>query len=105
MKLFIKNKQGVAIQLATIAPTRFELANLIGSQWFIVNNETYHVNQVYAVTTSNKTAAGAIVGGLIGLLLGPEGLIIGGALGGVLGNSDDQTDIRRVKLFNQSNVL
>ena len=105
MKLYVKNSLGTAIPLDVTASTRSELASIIGSPWFVLSNENYHVNQVYAVANTNNIAPGAIIGGLIGLLLGPEGLIIGGLIGGALGNTDDQKDLKKVQQFNQSKML
>lgn len=105
MKLYVKKSNGVVTPLNAVASTRNELATIIGSPWFTISNETFHVNQVYAVANAKNIGPGAIIGGLIGLLLGPEGLIIGGLLGGAIGNEDDQKDSKKVQQFNQSKVL
>ena len=41
---------------------------------------------------SDDTATGAVVGGLIGLLAGPFGLLLGAAAGGAIGNAVDAGD-------------
>jgi 5-methylcytosine-specific restriction endonuclease McrA len=37
---------------------------------------------------NNNTATGAIIGGTIGMLLGPGGAMLGAAIGGAIGNSN-----------------
>lgn len=105
MKLFVKDKiSNTRIPLNILASTRNELANIIGSSWFSLHGQQYHVHEVVAETDSNNTAAGAIVGGLIGMLGGPAGILLGGALGGALGNENDKSESEKVRRFNQSRV-
>lgn len=105
MKLFVRDKiSGTKIYLNILASTRSELAHIIGSTWFSLHGQQYHVHEVVAETESNSTAAGAVVGGLIGILGGPVGVLIGGALGGALGNENDKTEAGKVSRFNQSRV-
>jgi hypothetical protein len=105
MKLFVRDKiSNNKIYLNIHAWTRSELANVIGSSWFSMHEQQYHVHEVVAESDSNSTVAGAFVGGLIGILGGPIGVLIGGALGGALGNESDKTEIKSVSRFNQSRV-
>jgi hypothetical protein len=105
MKLFVWDKiSGTKIYLNILASTRSELAKIIGSTWFSLHGQQYHVHEVIAETDSNSTVAGALIGGLIGVLGGPIGVLIGGALGGALGNENDKTEIYKVSRFNQSRV-
>ena len=105
MKLFVRDKiSNNKIYLNILAATRSELANVIGSPWFSLHGQQYHVHEVVAETDSNSTAAGAVVGGLIGILGGPIGVLIGGALGGALGNESDKTETNSVLRFNQSRI-
>lgn len=104
MKLYVTDNLNNKIYLNTLATTRSELANIIGSPWFYLNNQRFHVHQVVAESESNSIAAGAVVGGLIGLLGGPIGVLLGGTLGGALGNEDDKTELNKVNRFNHSRV-
>lgn len=101
MKLYV-NQSGTKAYLDLNVASRQELARSIGSPWFNLNGNVYHVNEVNAETTINATATGAVVGGLIGLLGGPLGALLGGVVGGAIGNSDDNKDSLIVKRFNQS---
>lgn len=101
MKLFITTGAGEKIYLRLIAATRSELATQIGSPWFTINDRTYHVRDVKA-ETSNSTATGAVVGGMIGILLGPVGIIGGSLIGGLLGNESDKGETQAVNYFNSS---
>src|SRR5580704_15671056 len=97
MKLYVwdgANQQKVNLNL--LASSRNELANLIGSQWFSLNGRNFHVNNVIAEAETNSTAAGAVVGGLIGLLAGPIGILAGGLLGGAMGSEGDKAEVQRV---------
>lgn len=76
--------------------------DLIGASDFIVDNEEYNVNKVVAETDSSNTAAGAILGGVIGLIGGPIGVISGSTIGGIIGNSSDKEDVKKVSIFNNS---
>ena len=105
MKLFVVDKTtNQKVNLNLLASTRGELVRLIGSPWFTFNGHNYHVNNVFAVADSNDTITGAIVGGVIGLLAGPIGIIAGGLLGGAIGNGGDKTEISNVDNFNSSKV-
>jgi hypothetical protein len=103
MKLYVVNNNKREY-LNLVANTRQELADIIGSPWFIFNNKQYHVHQVVATSETNNTAAGAVIGGIIGLLGGPFGVLVGGTLGGALGNSGDTNEAAKVNRFNQSTV-
>lgn len=106
MKLYVKSKNDnlTKIHLDFIAPTRSELAVLIGSPWFQVQNLPYHVHEVLAEESESNTGAGAVIGGLIGLIGGPLGVLIGGTIGGAIGNESDKEEKAKVLKFNQSNL-
>lgn len=104
MKLFINTKLGKK-RINAVAATRGILANMIGSNWFMIDQETYSVEDVYAEEDDNSTAAGAIIGGLIGLIAGPAGVVGGGVIGGLIGSDNDNKDSRKVSIFNNSRVL
>lgn len=105
MKLFVRDRvTQQKINLNLLASTRNELANFIGSPWFTLNGQSFHVNNVVAETDINNTASGAVVGGLIGLIGGPIGILAGGLIGGLLGNEGDKGEIQKVNYFNSSKV-
>jgi hypothetical protein len=63
----------------------------------------YYTSQdVMAESGTPATLGGAAIGGLIGLLGGPLGLILGGATGAFLGASSDADEEKHVKKFNRS---
>jgi len=103
MRLYVKDKFGKKIPLDISARTRRELANKIGKSFFIGNNR-YYVNNVYAEPDNNDTAAGTIIGGLIGLLGGGIGVLIGGVAGGLIGGIRDNDERDNVSRFNRSRI-
>ena len=84
------------------ARTRRELARKIGSISFVTDGEYYDVNEVWAESSSNDTAGGAALGGLIGLIGGGAGVVVGGILGGLVGGLKDQEEKKMVQQFNSS---
>jgi len=102
MKLFVTNSSNQSVYLNLSASSRQELMQKIGSTFFYLQGENYHVNDVVAIKDSSNTSAGALIGGLIGLLEGPIGVLIGGAMGGLIGNSSDEEESRKVNAFNNS---
>ncbi len=106
MKLFVLNTAtGQREFLNVVVASRQELANYIGSPWFNLNGNQYHVHQVIAIPEKNNSTAGAVIGGLIGLLGGPYGALAGGVIGGALGLEGDKSEDQKVNYFNQSSVL
>lgn len=65
-------------------------------------NKYFSRNDVHAEAETNSMMGGAALGGLIGALAGPEGIIIGGFIGGLLGANADSEEQRRVRRFEQS---
>ena len=107
MKLFILDRNtNKKVYLTHLAPTRSELANLIGSPSFTVNGETYHVNNVVAESNVDPTVGGSLVGAAIGsvIFLG-VGTLAGGFLGGLLGNENRKSELNKVNYFNHSKYL
>jgi hypothetical protein len=101
MRLYVRNSLNEKIVLDVLAPSRDQLANKIGADFF-VKGEPYSVNDVLAEPSGNDTAGGAIVGGLIGLLGGGAGVIVGGFIGGLLGNKSDNNEKIKIINFNES---
>jgi len=95
------------IILQSAAKTRRELALQWGNN-FTINclhchfQVYYSVQDVFAETISNNAPGAAIIGGLIGLLIGPEGALIGSAIGGGIGYKIDEIEKKMVESFNNS---
>lgn len=107
MKLYIISKLGNGkIYLDTTASTRSELASKLGRSVFSLGNEgKIHVDDVIAECDSTLNAGmGAAIGGGIGMLLGPIGILIGAGIGGVFGNDTTNAEKIRVEKFNRSKV-
>lgn len=102
MKLYVINSINQKVYLNLVAPTRHALAYKIGNEFFNINGEVYSVWDVYAEGSSNSTAAGTVIGGLIGLLGGPIGLLTGGTIGALVGNNQDSEEKEKVNRFNRS---
>ena len=109
MKLYVESKSNnintssKRIYLDVVTKTRHELAKAIGSEWFILNNQQFHISDVFAEASSmNNTASSAVIGGLVGTLGGPFGIFLGSLIGGAIGNSSDEDEKEKVALFNNS---
>ena len=95
------------IILGSQAITRNQLAMEWGNDFMIVcpncnKASTHNVQNVQASGNTSSAASGAIIGGLIGLIFGPEGALIGSAIGGAGGLSKDEEARKKVERFNQS---
>ncbi len=105
MKLYVKDPDtGEKIFLDRSALTRHELALQLGSTAFNVNDKYFSVNNVLAEKSTDSTAMGMVIGGLLGLLGGTPGVLLGGVIGGALGNSGDSEEKKKVDLFNGSAI-
>lgn len=102
MKLFVNDTSGNKRYLNTIASTRNELVNKLGSEYLLIDSVTYHVSQVYAEKSSEAMAASTVIGGALGLVGGMAGVLIGGAFGALLGNESDKKEITSIDIFNRS---
>ena len=103
MRLFVRSGSH-KLYLTIVAPTRSELAQRLGSEWFTMgeHSHTFHVSNVEAEASASNVPAGAVVGGLIGLLAGPLGLLTGSIVGGAIGNNSDRNEIAQIQRFNNS---
>ena len=103
MRLFVKCKQcGNKIYLSSNAKNRIELPMLIILKCpsITCNREnTYWRNDVIAEPDLNA-ASGAILGAAFGLLLGPDGAVVGGLLGAAVGSRREKEDLEAVNRFN-----
>jgi len=105
MKLFVIDKQTKEKKyLGVSASSRGELFTILGSPSFVLESKVYHVNEVLAEMEDSNTTAGVIIGGLIGILGGPIGIITGATIGGMIGNSNDSTEKEKISAFNSSRV-
>jgi len=102
MKLYVKNQNNQKVYLNLTASTRQELADNIGGQTFYLGEDIYYVNDVFAESNTNNMAAGAVIGGTVGALGGPIGIIIGGIIGGLFGSNTGESEISKVRIFNES---
>lgn len=103
MRLYVKNSRGDKVHLDVSATSKRDLASKIGVQ-FQVQGEHYHINQVIAESSNNDTAGGAVVGGILGLIVGGAGMVVGGILGGLLGSSSDTKEQKNVQNFNSTKL-
>ena len=104
MRLYVRNKKNKKqkLYLRQKASTRNGLAKKLGKSRFTINGQIYTVNEVYAEPDQSETAAGAVIGGLLGLFGGPIGVIVGGAAGGLIGNGAETSDKELAFRFNKS---
>lgn len=103
MKLYVKDSNG-KVYIKETAPNRRILAAKIGSNRFTINGRQFRVADVKAEAEKSGTSTGVVVGGLLGLLAGPIGLIAGGALGGLIGSNNDVQEEEVVSNFNSSTL-
>lgn len=101
MKLYVKDQNNRKVFLNLSAPTKRDLAHLIGSENFYLKNRLYNISDVRA-ESDNSTTTGSIIGGVVGALAGPIGILIGGLIGGLIGNSADNDKKAEVNRFNNS---
>lgn len=84
------------IERRDISPSFTIICPKCNSQEFFSNRD------VYAEPDAPDATSGAIIGGLIGLLAGPEGAIIGAGIGAMIGAGTRERDQAAVRRFNQS---
>lgn len=104
MKLFVIDPANQRVYLNITAPTRRELATLIGGRRFYLSGHLYDISDVYAERQINNTITGLVVGGIVGAFGGPIGIIIGGFFGGLIGNTSDDNENSRIVRFNNSRL-
>ena len=89
--------------LSTKAKKRSELPSTFNLTCTFCQYITYYYPiDVFAESAKNTGAAGALVGGLIGLAAGGVGAIVGAAIGAALAGSQDKIEKDLAKGFNES---
>lgn len=103
MKLYIFDKRTKQKSyLRVVAPDRKELSRILGASMFVMDGSYYSVNEVHAEPSTDSTAVGGFLGGLIGVLGGAPGVIIGGMLGAIIGQNQTEKEKKEAELFNGS---
>lgn len=110
MKLFVRRCDtcGQKVYLNITAYSRSQLRQRFGGEYFFIicnhcrHRNTYGVSNVFAETENDSAIAGGLIGGILGLIAGPAGMLIGGGLGALVGNNSDDEEKRRVHFFNNS---
>ena len=102
MKLYVLNPDtNEKHYLKHNAKTRDELAQNFESNYFKLGDAVFSINNVFAEPSDN-TAAAMAAGGVIGAAGGVPGVILGGAIGFLLGKGSDDNDKEDVEIFNRS---
>lgn len=102
MKLYLVDINGNKRYLNITAATRAELSHKLGGHSLVVDNHRYSTRDVHAEVNSEAAPVSAVIGGALGLIGGMAGVIAGGALGALLGNESDKSEIRKAEIFNRS---
>jgi uncharacterized protein YcfJ len=103
VRLFVRCPiTGQQLILSYIATSRSQLP----ATFHLQNAACGHVHtftrfQVQAESTPGATGAGAILGGLVGLLGGPIGAILGVLAGGGIGSNAERADREAADRFNR----
>lgn len=103
MKLYVLDRSNRSkIPLKIIASDRRNLTKILGTSKFVLNGTLYSVNDVQAEPTTDNAAVGGLLGGVVGAVAGPAGIIIGGVLGAAIGQDQVDKDKREAEVFNRS---
>ncbi|GJA16679.1 hypothetical protein ACK3YJ_19150 [Aeromonas caviae] len=102
MKLYVVDSTGAKRHLDIKASSRKELANILGGEYFEIEESVFHVSQVLAEKTGDSTPISTVIGGALGLVGGMPGVLIGGALGALFGNESDKQQRTAIEAFNRS---
>jgi len=102
MKLYVIDPNNKKNHLSINAQSRPELISAIGSEYILVEGNTYHASQVVAEKSQESAPISAVIGGAIGLVGGMPGVLIGGALGAMFGSEADKKEEQEIVAFNRS---
>jgi hypothetical protein len=86
-----------------VAQDKKSLVNMLGSTEIRVSNKKFSINDVKA-TANENTATTMALGGVVGILGGVPGVILGSAIGGLIGKSSDDEDKLKANIFNKSSI-
>ena len=103
MKLYVV-RHNRKVYLKSKARTKKELLRKIGKPYFYVRNNRFYIKDVKAEKETSDTLAGVFIGGVLGLVGGPIGVITGGTLGGLIGNTNETQESKKVATFNESGL-
>lgn len=102
MKLYVVDMNNAKHHLNITASSRVELATKLGSEVFTIGSQSFHVKNVFAERSNDSMPASTVIGGALGLVGGMPGVLIGGALGALLGNEADKKEQSAIDAFNRS---
>ena len=102
MKLYVIDNDGTKRYLNNQSLSRKELANTLGGEYFEIEGDVFHVNQVIAEKSGDSTPVSTVIGGALGLVGGMPGVLIGGVLGALFGNESDKKENAAIEAFNRS---
>jgi len=110
MRLFVHRCEncGQKIYLDVVMASRSQLRQHFQGDYFYVTcnhcgfRNIFNVNQVFAEIEPGSPIKGGIIGGLLGLVAGPIGVLIGGGLGAMVGSNTEKEERNRVFFFNNS---
>lgn len=104
MQLYVNDKTtNEKIYIKNLAPTRKALSNAIASNYIIVNNQKFSINDIKAEASVNSNVT-TVIGGTVGLLGGFWGAVAGATLGNLYGKNELEEDNKKVHSFNESEI-
>lgn len=103
MKLYVV-KNNRKVYLKTKARTKKDLYRKLGRNYFYLRRNRFYVKDVKAEKENSDTLAGVLIGGLIGVVGGPWGVITGSTIGGLIANTNETEEQKKVATFNDSQI-
>lgn len=104
MRLYVQDPDtNEKIFIDKVAQDKKSLVNMLGSTEIRVSNKKFSINDVKA-TANENTATTMALGGVVGILGGVPGVILGSAIGGLIGKSSDDEDKLKANIFNKSSI-
>jgi hypothetical protein len=106
MRLYV-NAPGHKVYLAAYAATRCELAQKLSDRFSVKMGDgwnDYAIEDVYAEPASHLDLALMMIGGLVGLVAGPLGVVFGALAGYLLGINEGVKEKHKVRIFNECHI-